>query len=298
MSPQQVSEHHQFLHSEFTTALSNYRSPDTVDLRGYYLLRLMKWAEETFEHGTVLELQTDDFNRWLAKEVGPAISTKRSARATLSVFYNWAEVTGKLSTNPARHLPSMRNSVGIPNPCPDAEIQRALQRCTRPIDVLMILFGELQGLRAGEIARSHTDDVLFPTKELRVLGKGSKERLLPLHPLLHELLPQFPAGYFFPSDKNPSGHMLPRSIGRRIRHLLGNQPGRNAHSLRHKFGVDALELNPDLMGLRDLLGHTSVATTQVYTKASSKRLRKLVADLPEPPGHREKLRALRLQSAS
>ncbi|RCS95065.1 tyrosine-type recombinase/integrase [Brevibacterium aurantiacum] len=293
MSDLQLSKPHQAIHDAFTTALSTYRSPYTVELRGYYLQRLMTWAQDTTEHGSVLRLTLEDFHTWLSKDVGPAISTKRSARSTLSVFYEWAETIGKIKKNPARKLSSMRNSVGIPNPCPTDDIQRALDRATRPIDVLMILFGELQGMRAGEISRAHSDDVMLPTKELRILGKGNKQRLVPLHPLMQELLPQFPTGYFFPSDRNPSGHMLPRSIGRRVRHLLGFQPGRNAHSLRHKFGVDALELNPDLMGLRDLLGHASVATTQIYTKASSSRLRKLVDDIPEPPGHRDRLQALK-----
>lgn len=298
MSDLELSKHHQALHDTFTASLSNYRSPDTVELRGYYLHRLMLWTQDTTEHKSVLKLTLVDFHAWLSKDVGPAISTKRSARSTLSVFYDWAETIGKIKKNPARKLPTMRNSIGIPNPCPSDDIQRALERATRPIDVLMLLFGELQGMRAGEISRAHSDDVMIPTKELRVLGKGNKQRLVPLHPLLRDLLPQFPAGYFFPSDLNPSGHMLPRSIGRRIRHLLGFQPGRNAHSLRHKFGVDALELNPDLMGLRDLLGHVSVATTQIYTKASSSRLRKLVDDIPEPAGHRDRIQTLRRQSIS
>lgn len=292
MADHTLSKLHQALHDSFTAALLNYRSPYTVELRGYYLRRLMRWTQETTEHHSVLKLTLTNFHTWLSKDVGPAISTKRSARATLSVFYEWAENVDKLKTNPARKLPSMRNSVGVPNPCPADDIQRALERCTRPIDVLMILFGELQGMRAGEISRAHSDDALLTTKELRILGKGDKERLVPLHPLLQDLLAQFPSGYYFPSDLNPSGHMLPRSIGRRIRHLLGFQPKRNAHSLRHKFGVDALELNPDLMALRDLLGHASVATTQIYTKASSTRLRKLVDDLPEPAGHRKKFKAL------
>lgn len=289
---------HQKLHDSFVSALSSYRAEATVELRSYYLRRLMHWTEEATDHPSVLSLTLMDFHAWLAKEVGPSLSTKRSARSTLTVFFDWAENADLVDANPAHKLPRMRNSIGVPRPCPEDIIHRALQRCTRPIDVLMILFGQLQGMRAGEISRSHTDDVFLTTQEMRVLGKGNKERVIPLHPFLEELIPQFPRGYFFPSVRNPSGHMLPRSIGRRVRHLLGFQPGRNAHSLRHKFGVDALDRNPDLMALRDLLGHASVATTQIYTKASSVRLRRMVADLPEPPGHRETIKTLQRNAAA
>lgn len=131
MSVHDLSKPHQALHDSFTTSLSNYRSPHTVELRGYYLQRLMLWTQETTDHKSVLKLTLVDFHTWLSKDVGPAISTKRSARSTLSVFYEWAETIGKIKKNPARKLPKMRNSIGIPNPCPIDEIHRALERATR-----------------------------------------------------------------------------------------------------------------------------------------------------------------------
>ncbi|MDN6373387.1 MAG: hypothetical protein L0K12_10755, partial [Brevibacterium aurantiacum] len=81
MSDLQLSKPHQAIHDAFTTALSTYRSPYTVELRGYYLQRLMTWAQDTTEHGSVLRLTLEDFHTWLSKDVGPAISTKRSARS-------------------------------------------------------------------------------------------------------------------------------------------------------------------------------------------------------------------------
>lgn len=56
MSDHQLSKPHQALHDAFTTALSTYRSPHTVELRGYYLQRLMTWAQDATEHGSVLSL--------------------------------------------------------------------------------------------------------------------------------------------------------------------------------------------------------------------------------------------------
>ncbi|HJG80981.1 MAG TPA: tyrosine-type recombinase/integrase [Brevibacterium senegalense] len=273
---------HDDLACEFYDTLRAYRAAATADLRVYYIRRLMTFAEDTNQH--VLELTARDLSRWLSKEVGQSPWTKRTAKSSVSVFFSWAHALRMIEHNPADGLPSMRAPRGVPNPCPEPAIREALKRCTRRVDVLMIFLGEYQGLRAGEIAQLHTSDIV--DDQIRVRGKGRRDRVVPLHPLLRDVLRVFPSGYLFPSDKNPHGHMLPASIGRRVRYLLGNQPRRNSHSLRHRFGVDALELNPDLMALRDLLGHESVATTEIYTRASTKRLRVMVEALPERPGDR------------
>lgn len=274
---------HDNLVREFHDTLRAYRSVATAELRVYYIRRLMAFADANSQH--VLDLTHRDLTRWLAKSVGQSPWTKRTAKSSLSVFFAWAHTLRLIEHNPADGLPSMRAPRGVPNPCPEPAIREALNRCTRRIDVLMIFLGEYQGLRAGEIAQLHTNDIV--DDQIRVRGKGSRDRIVPLHPLLRDVLGVFPSGYLFPSDKNPHGHMLPASIGRRVRYLLGHQARRNSHSLRHRFGVDALELNPDLMALRDLLGHESVATTEIYTRASTKRLRIMVEALPERPGDRD-----------
>lgn len=289
-----LNRKHTKLLAGYTTSLAAYNAASTVEIREYYLRRFMLWAQAE-GHGNVLKLGLQDLMTWLAKHIGPSISTKRSGRAALTTFYRWATDVEHTKANPSSKLPPIRSSRGVPNPCPNDVIAQGLSRCTRPKDVLMILFGELQGMRAGEIAQSHSDDVLLATRQLRILGKGNKERIVPLHPLLLEILPTFPAGYFFPSALNATGHMLNRSIGRRIRHLLGYQRGRHAHSLRHKFAVGALELNHDILALRDLLGHANVATTQIYTKASTTRLEAMVTALPEPPGRRARITQLRYE---
>ncbi|HIX00458.1 MAG TPA: hypothetical protein H9871_09985, partial [Candidatus Nesterenkonia stercoripullorum] len=230
-------EHQQVL-TDFETALLSYRAEATTTLRVYYASRLMRWAEDNDR--MVWDLDRKDLMTWLSKGVGPSASTTRTAKSTLSVFYQWAEISHHIAVNPTLRMPAMRAPRGVPNPCPEADVIRALNRCTRRKDVLMLMLGEYQGLRAGEIARLHTDDI--QGEQIRVHGKGNKIRVIPLHPLVRELATYFPAGYFFPSTENPLGHVLPASIGRRVRWLLGDRAKLNAHSLRHKFGVEALEL--------------------------------------------------------
>lgn len=278
---------HQDVIASFDTILRSYRQEGTVAQRVYYLRRLAAWAER--QETTLWDLSFKDLQVWLTKDVGPSPWTKRSAKNTLSTFYQWAVATGQISDNPAANLPSIRAPEGIPRPCPEEVIQRGLERATRHIDVLMILLGELQAMRAGEIAHAHTSDI--QGDYLRVLGKGNKVRVIPLHPLVKEVLEYIPRGYLFPSDKNPTGHMLPRSIGARVRWLLDGN-GWNAHSLRHRFGVEALEENPDLMALRDIMGHASVSTTQIYTKASAQRLKKMVEGVKAGPGREQRMKQM------
>ncbi|GFZ82326.1 tyrosine-type recombinase/integrase [Nesterenkonia alkaliphila] len=273
---------------KFRTALTAYRAPDTVDLRCYYVQRIINWTEA--QDMTVWDLDLQDFLTWLSSDVGPSPWTKRSAKSSISVFYQWAHATELIHENPAQKLPSLRAPQSFPNPAPEDKVEQALSRCTRRIDVLMILLGEYQGLRAGEMAPLHSADVYG--EELRVVGKGNKYRMLPLHPLVSDTLRLFPTGYYFPSTRNPRGHMLAASVGRRVRWLFGNQPRINAHSLRHKFAMDAYEENPDLLALKEALGHESVATTEIYARASTKKIRKLVHALPEKESRRTALTSL------
>lgn len=283
-----LSATHRDLLVSFETALRAYRAEPTVNLRVYYARRLMAWAEEI--SFSVLDLGLEDLLRWITKGVGPSAETKRSAKSTLSVFYKWALDMGHVAVNPAERIPQLRRPQGVPNPCPDAILAEGFSRCTRPVDVLMLLLGTYQAMRAGEIALLHSADV--HGDHLRVIGKGNKTRLVPLHPLVADFIQDFPQGYYFPSTENPSGHMLAASVGKRVRYLLGHRPRRNAHSLRHKFGVDALEKNPDLMALRDIMGHASVATTEIYTSASPKRLKFMVESLPERDDAKAAMRLL------
>lgn len=273
-----MSTHDQLI-ADFGRTFALGRAETTVKIRLYYITRLRHWAEQRDHH--LLTLTTRDLIDWLTGDVGQAPATKRSARHSLSVFYKWAVTFDHLTHDPTLRIPHTPAPPGVPHPTPAGALDRALTRCTRIIDVQMILLAHLAGLRCCEIAPLHTRAI--EDEQIRVTGKGGHQRLIPLHPTLGTVLGLAPAGFVFPSNANPTGHMLPASIGQRIRDLHGNRHGHNAHSLRHKFGVDALTAIGDLMALRDLLGHRSVATTQIYTRAAVGRLRGMVNALTASP---------------
>lgn len=289
-SPQSPAQH---VLETFEATLRTYRAESTVKLRIYYIQRLATWLQT--HKRTFWTARERDLVTWMTKEIGSAPNTRRSARHSLSVFYDWAVKFDYTDYNPTIKLPSVRSPQGVPHPVPDDAIHQALQRCTRPVDVLMLILGEYEGLRCCEMAALHTNDIDHDRNQLRVVGKGSKERVLPIHPLVAKALHRVPRGYVFPSELNPTGHMLAQSIGQRVRFLMGSHRGHNAHSLRHKFACDVLDRDPNLMGLRDLLGHASVATTQIYTRASTRHTRVMVENLPYKDDRLQTLTALARQ---
>jgi site-specific recombinase XerC len=133
-----------------------------------------------------------------------------------------------------------------------------------PRDRLAIMLAAYAGLRRAEIAGLHADDI--GDRMLTVTGKGSKTRRVPIHPMLEEQLRIVKArgGYIFP---NVNGEpMKPDSLGRRIARAL---PGKwSAHSLRHYYAGNVYRASHDLRAVQELLGHSSIATTQIYTQVN------------------------------
>ena len=161
-------------------------------------------------------------------------------------------------------------------------------RGTRNLVVLELLYGS--GLRLSELHGLDMSDVDLGQEQARVLGKGSKERLVPLtgssRRVIGRYLPrrlEVAAASSAPDREalllNPAGKRLSkRSIQNVVRRFLDDAaPGQglSAHSLRHSFATHLLDAGADLMAVKELLGHVSLSTTQVYTHTSKERLRQV-----------------------
>lgn len=245
--------------------LSSHRRPMTVKNRLYYARRLVLWAEGRGQDFTVLSVQ--ELSDWLTT-VGQSPSTRKNAADAARSLYRWSTLTGMSHTNPALDLPQIRVPRGLPRPTPDAVLRRGIERSTRHTDILMLMLGSYGGLRVGEIAGLHTNDIIG--KRLRIVGKGGHVRMVPIAPMLKPVLEATPAGWCFPSRRNASGHYRPASIGQRIHDLLDE--GWSAHTLRHRFATEVYRATSDLLALRELLGHANVSTTQIYARVGEDKL--------------------------
>lgn len=201
-------------------------------------------------------------------------STRRSIRATLRSFYSWAAGSGRVERDPSQTLPKVPAVMGRPRPAADEVVTAGLEHADRRVR-LMIELAAFAGLRCVEISRVHSDDLFqdFVGWSLRVIGKGDKPRTVPIPDHVARALRRFGPGWIFPG--NVDGHLSPAYVSKLISRTL---PGATAHQLRHRFASKAYQLGGrDIRAVQQLLGHASVATTQIYTAVDDDALRRAAA---------------------
>jgi integrase/recombinase XerC/integrase/recombinase XerD len=227
-------------------------------------------------------------------EQGRAPSTvARKLAALRGVFRTQIEL-GERSENPAELLSSPKRAQRLPRVLKAAEIAQLLDRipATTPLQLRDRALFELaygSGLRAEELVMLDRESVDFDAEAVRVEGKGSKTRLVPVGEHAVRALECYlqRARAVLAVDSEPalflskSGRRLGTSdVRRRLRTwsrlAAGRAPalsGAHPHALRHSFATHLLEGGADLRAIQEMLGHASISTTQVYTRVESARLR-------------------------
>ena len=237
----------------------------TVRLRRMHLKRALTWLGMPPWAAT-----TPDLEAYLAAHEW-APETRKSVRSSLRAFYGWGEEAGHIATDPARRLPNVTVPQGKPKPAPTDVLTAALAASPRRTR-LMLMLAAYAGLRRAEIATLHSRDIVGDL--LRITGKGGRTRIVPMHPDLIEAL-DGATGWIFPGDDR--GHLSPDRVGRIMSVALGGSlSGWTAHTLRHRFATRAYAGDRDILSVQQLLGHSSVATTQRYTQPPDDALRKAV----------------------
>lgn len=199
--------------------------------------------------------------------------TRKAYRNTISSFFRWLHKSGRRADDPSLDVPRVKKPHAHPRPCPDRYIAVAMEMATSS-ERLMIRLGAECGLRRGEIAAVHSDDVVADSagRSLIVRGKGDKQRIVPLPDDLACIIMDA-RGYLFPGQFG--GHVEESYIGDHISRLLPD--GYAAHTLRHRFATTAYAATHDLFVVAELLGHESVETTEHYVAMPDGRLREATA---------------------
>lgn len=199
--------------------------------------------------------------------------TRKAYRNTISSFFRWLHKSGRRADDPSLDVPRVKKPHAHPRPCPDRYITAAMQKAA-PSEKLMVRLGAECGLRRGEIARVHSDDVVADSagRSLIVRGKGDKQRIVPLPDDLAGIIMDA-HGYLFPGRFG--GHVEESYVGDHISHLLPD--GYGAHTLRHRFATVTYATTHDLFVVAELLGHESVETTEHYVAMPDGRLRAATA---------------------
>lgn len=199
--------------------------------------------------------------------------TRKAYRNTIASFFRWLRKSGRRNDGPSLDVPRVKKPHAHPRPCPDRYIVAAMEMATSS-ERLMIRLGAECGLRRGEIAAVHSDDVVADStgRSLIVRGKGDKQRIVPLPDDLAGVIMDA-RGYLFPGRFG--GHVEESYIGDHISRLL--PAGYAAHTLRHRFATTAYAAPHDLFVVAELLGHESVETTEHYVVLPDGRLREATA---------------------
>jgi integrase len=185
--------------------------------------------------------------------------------AAIRSFYFWMHGMGHRADNPAGMIRSVkvheRTRPALPKGTLDRAILLADDR-TR----LALLLGSRAGLRREEIATFHSSCIRGDS--LVIVGKGSKERRIPMHPALREPCDELRThpGWAFPSHVLPGRHVTPETIQRLVTKALG-EPWRT-HDLRRYFATRAYDATRDLRAVQLLLGHADPMTTARYVHAN------------------------------
>lgn len=218
--------------------------------------------------GSPLDVDGEALVSWMAAQDWKPESRK-GYRNTASSFFKWLQRSGRRDDDPSRDIPSVKRPRPHPHPCPDKVILAVLGKAT-PLETIMLRLGAECGLRRGEIARVHSDDVMDDLlgRSLVVRGKGDKQRIVPLPDDLADEI-QAAHGWMFPGRW--SGHVEEGYVSKHIARLLG-KPW-TAHSLRHRYATRTYAQTHDLLLVSQLLGHASVETTQVYVALPDDRMR-------------------------
>lgn len=252
-------------------------SPRTIDARRDAIRRAARHLHVTpddLRHATRADL--DAFQRELTD-----LTARYRADYTGQVhrYYAWLHQTGRVTADPTSVFVQIKTPRGLPRPISEPDLDMALTLVSERVRPWLVL-AAYAGLRAGEIANLSREDVQDTAAEpyLRVLGKGNKERLVPLSAYVTARLGPLPSrGPLFPRRDGRAGHVtaqLVSSVANRSLHGAGIPD--TLHSLRHRFATRCYALSRDLRVVQELLGHSSPSTTAIYTQWSRPEARRAV----------------------
>lgn len=230
------------------------------------------------------------------KEKGLAAATIARKLAAIKAFYRFMTAEGYMDANPAEVVEAGTKGIKLPRVLSEDEVVRLLNQPDittaegfRDRTMLEVLYAT--GMRVSELINLTLERVDLNMKYIIAFGKGSKERIVPLGSVAAEFLQQYLEKVrpkLTHEDKNTNivflafgGHELTRQRFWQIIRAYGRKAkiskALTPHILRHSFATHLLDNGADLRSVQELLGHSDISTTQIYTHLTNKRLRDIYA---------------------
>jgi len=241
-----------------------------------------------------MTMSSRDVRLWVASmSKAYAASSVNRKMSSIKSFYKFLQRNGLLENNPAESLSALKKASRTPQFVEQKELERLFESLPESDDFLSardILIFELfyaTGMRKAELIELKHTDFDEVSNSVKVLGKGKKERRIPIHNLVFVKIKSY-IGFrnnHFKSDQfetlfvNSKGNKLaPKTVYNIVNSFLENcwsVEKKSPHILRHSFATHLLNKGADLNAIKELLGHSSLAATQVYTHNSIERLKEV-----------------------
>lgn len=234
------------------------------------------------------DLKRKDFSlytKFLARnEINPSTITRKIA--SIKGFFKYICNKRIIKTNPTASIVSPKLPKRLPKVLSINELEKILEQNLEIQDYAIVELLYSAGLRVSELVQLELKNIDLAQQTIKVFGKGSKERIVPIGKKCAEILKKHlkkrelialkynSKPYLFLTDK---GQKITRQRVYKLIHSLGGAVEKDIspHTIRHSFATHLLERGADLRVVQELLGHSSIVTTQLYTHISKKTLREV-----------------------
>ncbi len=248
----------------------------------HYILRMKDLPPRKVE-----EPMIEQYMAWLYDR-GCKKSTQARILSSLKSFYGYMQLIDMVESSPVEYIASPRISRHLPDILSEEEIDRIISsidistpKGLRDRAIIELLYS--CGLRVSEATTLRMSDLFFGEGYVRVIGKGDKQRIVPISPIARERIHLYlevrddKGGNIDTLFLNNRGKQLTRvmvfTLLKQAAQIAGVQKSVSPHTLRHSFATHLLEGGASIRQVQEMLGHESITTTEIYTHLSTERLR-------------------------
>ena len=270
-------------------------SPHTLSSYKIDLEQFAGFLASQFQLDDLVVAEHRHIRSWIVQMMQDKISPRSINRKIIALrrFYKFAISREAIKQNPTQKIKALKSAKELPQFVQEKEMENLLSlveftnnfQGSRDALIMELLYGT--GMRLAELISLKEIDFNFTNQTIRILGKGNKERIVPFHVEIKNRLDTyiFHRNNAFPNNSggplivsNNGSKAYPMMINRITKKYLGQVTTiskRSPHILRHTFATHLLNKGADLNAVKDMLGHSSLAATQVYTHNSLDKLKKV-----------------------
>jgi len=290
-----MSDNHLVLFQRFLDHIKYERRLSVHTIRAYSddITSFFKFAKQLFDTDEPELITPAMIRSWMADLSVKKIQSKSINRklSSLKAFFKFGQVLGQLKGSPANAIPVLKVKKRLPAYIEKEKMERLLNEIQFPQDFegktsyLIINLLYFTGIRVSELVSLKSNHIDLARGQIKVLGKGNKERIIPIHAGLISLLSSYQVEKMklFPDalyeqvllagkQKPPTARQVYDIVSKTLLQVTTSDQ-RGPHVLRHSFATHLTNNGAELNAVKELLGHTSLAATQVYTHNSIERLR-------------------------